>query len=424
MKKLLFITTRLFWPADSGRKVVLYNYCKGLSEQLGFEVHLFSFLESGQTSGLVDSKPDFISSVKLAKPVSSYEKLANLCAATFDRAVPFQCCLFQSKANRELLSEYVERINPDVVMIDMVRLAPYLDGIAGHPSAKVVNFDDLLSKRYRRQLGKTGEGVLGKYGGQAGNLLKTVVAGPLKDRVLSIEAARCERAEYRYALAADASLLISPVEAGELADRTGLDSCFCATMGADISGDALQFASYAYDFGFVGNLHTAANQDSLKYVVEEVMPLLPGRSLRVIGVCPDEVRDGFSRHEQVSFTGRVDSIADHLGQCKVLLAPFAYGTGIKTKVLEAMGMGVPVVTNSIGLEGISAEVGREILCADDPDGLAHEALRLLENEELRVSVSQNGRGYVMRNHTWDESIVQLGKCIEYAEASFEGRVCP
>ena len=420
-KRLLFITTRLFWPADSGRKVVLYHYCKGLANRLGYEVHLFSFLEGDQTPVLAVNKPSFIASVSLASPVGAAEKVANLCSAVFNPLMPFQCCLFMSRANRHALADLIKDLKPNVVMVDMVRLAPYLDGLSTYQCAKVINFDDLLSKRYRRQIGKTGGAILGKYGSQAGGFMKSIVTGPLKDRVLTVEANRCERAETHYASLSDASLLISSVETSELSSRIGGKSCFCATMGAEVTSVS-SGKPYLYDLGFVGNLHTAANQDSLRLLVREILPLLPGRTLQVIGVCPDEVMRAYEDVDSVNFTGRVDNVSEHLGRCKVLLAPFVYGTGIKTKVLEAMGMGVPVVTNSIGLEGISAKVGKDVLCAEDSNGLAHEALRLLDDDKLRMSVAANGRNYVMSTHTWDKSINELGKCLEYTEASSEGCV--
>lgn len=422
MRKILLISTRVFWPADSGHKVMLWHYCKGLAEQLGYEVHVWTFLEGGQDTGdATRSKPDFIASVGYASPVPRGEKAANLIGALPNSSMPFQCCLFQSAANRRALASHVESLDPDVVLVDMIRLAPYLDAISAHRSAKVIYFEDLLSKRYSRQVGETGGNALGKYGRQASVFLSRVANGPLKDLLLKVEAGRCERAEDGWARKVDAALFVSPLEAHELGERAGVANCFSATMGAEATDAVDPGGNKDYDLGFVGNLYTSANQDSLRYLVDEVMPLLPGRTLCVIGVCPDEVRAAYAGNERVTFTGRVRSIADALGNCSLLLAPFAYGTGIKTKVLEAMGMGVPVVTNPIGLEGIAAERGREVLCADTPRGLADAALSLLEDERLRRSVASAGQNYVRRNHDWTNSIADLGKFLDCALDSAASR---
>ena len=415
MRKILIISTRVFWPADAGHKVVLWHYCKGLAEQLGYEVHLWTFLEGDQDmDNATRSKPDFIASVSYAPPVARGEKAANLIGALPNSAMPFQCCLFQGKADRRALAEHVESLDPDVVLVDMIRLAPYLDTIGAHRSAKVIYYEDLLSKRYFRQVGETGGDALGKYGQQASALLSQVVNGPLKDVVFKVEAGRCERAEDGWARRVDAALFISPLEARELGERAGVSNCFTATMGAEVTDTVDLVGPKDYDLGFVGNLHAVANQDSLRYLIDEVLPLLPDRTLCVIGVCPDEVRAAYAGNDRVSFTGRVERIADALGNCSLLLAPLAYGTGVKTKILEAMGMGVPVVTNPIGLEGIAAERGREVLCADTPRGLADAALSLLEDESLRRSVAGAGQDYVRRSHDWTKSIADLGECLDFA----------
>lgn len=422
MKTILVISTRIFWPPDSGHKVVLYNYCKGLAEKLGYKVHILSFLEGGQVPEDAKLLPDFISSVTLAEPITRGEKIGNLIAALGRKDMPFQCCLYQSASNRNLVRDTVEALDPDIVMADMIRLAPYIDGITAHRSAKVIYFEDLLSRRYFRQVGQTGANVLGAYGRQASSLLSDIANGPLKDTVLRTEAIRMERAEDRYVRIADAALFISPIEAEALSRRAGCKNCFSATMGAEVSETVNLDTPKQYDLGFVGNMHTSANQDTLRYLVYEVLPYLPGKTLHVIGVCPDEVVDEYKDITDVSFTGRVDSIVRELGQCSIMLAPFAYGTGIKTKVLEAMGMGVPVVTNPIGLEGIAAERGREVLCADTPKGLAIEAEKLLDDGQLRKSVAEAGQVYVKKFHTWAGSVENLGHCLEFATEKRMGEI--
>ncbi|WP_322354178.1 glycosyltransferase family 4 protein [Paratractidigestivibacter sp.] len=415
MRKILLISTRVFWPADSGHKVVLWNYCKGLAEQLDYEVHVWTFLEGGQDMDeATRSKPSFIANVGYASSVPRGEKAANLIGALPNGSMPFQCCLFQSVANSKALAAHVESLDPDVILVDMIRLAPYLDAVGAHRSAKVIYYEDLLSKRYFRQVGETGGNALGNYGKQASALLSQVANGPLKDTVFKVEARRCERAEDGWARRVDATLFISPLEAHELGERAGVTNCFSATMGAEVTDIVDPGGPKAYDLGFVGNLYTAANQDSLCCLIGEVLPLLPGRTLCVVGVCPDEVRVAYAGNDRVTFTGRVESIADALGSCSLLLAPFVYGTGVKTKVLEAMGMGVPVVTNPLGLEGIAAERGREVLCADTSRGLADAALSLLKDERLRRSVARAGQDYVRRNHDWTKSIADLGECLDCA----------
>lgn len=418
-KTVLYVTTRLFWPPDDGRKVTLFNYCKGMNGQLGYDVHVFSFLEGGQEEEAQGEKPSFISSVTVARRVGVCDKARNAARALVDESMPLQSCLFMSKDNQGLLRNLVDRINPDVVLIDMVRLAPYMCCLSSRNSAIVINFDDLLSKRYVRQQGQSNGDILGKYGSSTPKALNRIVNGRLRNLILKTEARRVEAAEVKYAKLADSCLFVSSIEAAELDSRLNCRKSFSATIGAEANCCGSSKLGCDFDFGFVGNMHTSANRDALRYLMNKVMPLLPGRTLCVIGVCPDEVQREYEKYDSVCFTGWVDSIGEHLTRCAALLAPFAYGTGIKTKILEAMGMGVPVITNSIGLEGIEARDGVEVLCADTPEGLAEAAEMILQDPILREQISLNGYEYVKKNHSWEKSISNLGECLDYAISMHE-----
>lgn len=419
-KRLLFVTTRLFWPADSGRKVVLWNYCKGLAEQLGYEVHLYSFLEGGQSHTLISEAPSFISKVELAVPLSAFEKTAGLLKAMIGlNQDPFQCALYVSKRNIVKLREYCKQFNPDVIIVDMVRLAPYLDALEDCNAVRIIDFDDLLSKRYERQstLCDSGSNVLGKYSESAGSLFKSLMRSPLiKKNVLKLEARRVAAAEIKYGERYDASVLISDIEANEFSRKVEPLSVFTATMGAL----AYPYVSeekrvIKYDCCFIGNMGSAANQDSLRFIVDEILSKMKGASLRVIGSCPNCIAVHYANDKRISFSGRVDSIRSAALECKIMLAPLAYGTGIKTKILEALGFGLPVVTNSIGAEGIDLQNGVTCICVDDADDIASKAMELLQDRQQRDSYAVEGIKFINSKHSWEKSISCLGDCISYCK---------
>lgn len=414
-KKVLFVTTRLFWPADSGRKVVLYNYCKGLHDQLGYDVYVYSFLEGDQTAADAAKLPDFIEDIRLASSIDVISKMKNLLKTILDRNASFQSALFWSDDNAKAIRSYGEELGASFVIIDMIRLAPYINSLDGLNIPVVLDYDDLLSKRYERQVGMMGGNILGKYGTQVSGLFDRLVSNRfVRNLVLSIESGRVRRAEDFYAQLADAVLFVSPIEADELNFRLDSNKCFSATIGADLIDSAVNNKK-KYDFGFVGNMHTAANQASLDYICNEVLSLLPNTTLRVIGVCSSDISERFSRFKQVNFSGRVDSVSNELLKCKILLAPFAYGTGIKTKVLEAMGMGIPVVTNSLGIEGMTCKPGVDVSIGENADEISRNASELLADPDRIEAMALAGRAYVLKHHDWEKSIENLGHCLDFAE---------
>lgn len=415
-KKALLISTRLFWPADDGRKVVLHHYCKGLREQLDFDVFVYSFLEGGQTYDESLKHPVFIKDVRVAKPVSGFTKAVNFCKLLFSRAMPLQCALFWSNENVRAIRSYCEEVRPDVVIIDMIRLAPYMMVVKSLNIPVVLDYDDLLSKRYARQIGKEAGNVLGKYGTQVSGFMSTLAENrTVKNAVLTVESGRVRRAEDDFARRADAVLFVSPIESKELDERLGTEKCFDATIGAAVLDESTEYAEKEYNLGFVGNMHTAANQAALDYICTEILPLLPSKTLRVVGVCPKEIQERYSLLEHVSFSGRVESISDELTKCEVMLAPFAYGTGIKTKILEAMGIGIPVVTNDFGVEGMTCRPGVEFELGNTPEALAKCCETLLLSQEKRREMARAAKDYIRRNHDWKNSIGNLGRCLDYAE---------
>lgn len=176
-KKLLFITTRIFWPADDGRKVSLYYYCKGLHEQYGYDIYIYSFLEHAQSAELINKKPDFIRAVYLAKPITKVDKMKNLFMKSFITAQwPLQCSLFYSDKNKLAIAKYINEIKPDTIIVDMVRLAPYYTAFFNIDCLKVLDMDDLLSRRYERQLSTySNASISGQYSANMSGLVNKII---------------------------------------------------------------------------------------------------------------------------------------------------------------------------------------------------------------------------------------------------------
>jgi glycosyltransferase involved in cell wall biosynthesis len=89
-----------------------------------------------------------------------------------------------------------------------------------------------------------------------------------------------------------------------------------------------------------------------------------------------------------------------LQQAAVLAVPVRAGGGMRVRILEAFAYGEAVVTTTIGLEGINAKTGKEVLVADSPKDFAGAVIRLLEDFELRKELARNSRCLVERSYDW------------------------
>src|SRR5258708_30935059 len=85
----------------------------------------------------------------------------------------------------------------------------------------------------------------------------------------------------------------------------------------------------------------------------------------------------------VVVTGLVDDVKHYLARAMISIAPLFVGTGTKLKILEALGAGLPVVTTTIGIEGIEAKDGIDLLIADTAEEFADHCTRLLQDAVLR-----------------------------------------
>lgn len=150
---------------------------------------------------------------------------------------------------------------------------------------------------------------------------------------------------------------------------------------------------------FVGGTHPP-NVDALRYFIADILPLLlakiPNLSLTVAGeVSRHDLKDLDLNH--VNFTGYVEDLRPLFDRALVYVAPLRFGAGIKGKILEAINFGLPVVTTSIGAEGIGLANGKSVLIADSASEFSDAVLSLHQNRELWESLRQNGRDYVENN---------------------------
>ncbi len=153
------------------------------------------------------------------------------------------------------------------------------------------------------------------------------------------------------------------------------------------------------DIVFVGGFPHAPNVDAAIFIVSEVMPLIwearPQARLVLVGYAPPpEIRA--LAGSRVVVTGQVPDVRPFLDQARLVLTAMRFGAGVKGKVVDALRLGVPVVTTPVGAEGIGIEPGREALIADDPVGLARHALTLFDSTETCAALSVAGAALIRR----------------------------
>ena len=303
--------------------------------------------------------------------------------------------LFQSRA-------LLARVAPlrgayDFAIADTIRMAPYAAslGVPWH-----LDMDDLFSARYEKfaAVGSvSSQVVLGYYRDNAPGLARAI-PGSLMRHVLLTEAARIKERELYWARQAKTVSLVSPEEAERFGRELGRP-----VLSLPMSVSAVD-THWAPDGGrgqplFVGPLDYKPNLDALDYYQREIFPALQAAGapsvLHHVGNAPESLRRLFDE-QVVRFEGYVADLTARLREAACFIAPIVSGTGIKTKVLEAMAAGVPVVTTPEGVAGLQVAHGRDCFVCRRPADFA-EALRALGDGTLAAHLSANARRYVEEN---------------------------
>jgi glycosyltransferase involved in cell wall biosynthesis len=169
-----------------------------------------------------------------------------------------------------------------------------------------------------------------------------------------------------------------------------------------------------------GKMSYHANVTAVLRFVQEIMPKiwaeLPETRLWIVGKTPSRAiqklgiswKEGHSlgisrngnRESRIQITGTVADIRPFLRRATVAVAPIRYGVGIQNKVLEAMACGTPVVATPQAASALQVESGRDLIIAENQQGLADSIIFLLKNPERRLRLGLSGRMYVQRQHEW------------------------
>lgn len=155
---------------------------------------------------------------------------------------------------------------------------------------------------------------------------------------------------------------------------------------------------------FVGTMDYYPNQDAVMFFCNEVLPLLREQFHRpfcfsIVGAAPTPEVTALANGKDVFVTGKVKDLEPYYRDADLVVVPIRAGGGTRIKILEAFGYQRPVVSTSIGAEGLQVTHGRELLVGDTAAEFAAQCLALLESKELCSVLSQNALTWVEENHT-------------------------
>jgi glycosyltransferase involved in cell wall biosynthesis len=198
----------------------------------------------------------------------------------------------------------------------------------------------------------------------------------------------------------DAIVAVSERDKDFFDSNFGVSDCHTIPTGVDT-----EFLGYCEPLNrsqivFCGSMDWMANIDAIEFFFAEIWPgiesELPAVKMKVVGRAPPEslVRKIERASSAWEFTGYVDDVRPHIAGADAFVIPLRVGGGTRIKAFEAMAMGCPVVSTSIGVEGLPIQAGEHFLCADTAPDFSASVVSLLANSERGQELSRSARRLV------------------------------
>ncbi len=397
--KILVVSSYLPYPLFSGGHIRLYNILKLLSKK--HEITLICEKRSHQKKEDVEALQKICKKV-IAVPRNTQWSLSTILKTGFS-SYPFLLAGHANSALGEAINSELKN-NYDIIHVETFYVMHNLPmNMSGLPPVVLVehNIEYLVYERYANH------------------------ANPLLRPFLSIDIAKIKKWEKYFWKKADRLVAVSEEEK-KLMNR---DDAVVVPNGVDTTKFKMRSSS-AGEAGreklkidekrilFIGDFKWIQNRDAVEFILKDIWPRIMSKwqikngilKLWIVGrSIPAEIK-ALSNDDSVLFDENAPvNTAEIFSRSFALLAPIRVGAGTSYKILESMASGLPVVTTSLGIEGVIGKDKEHALIGNTSEELAAEVLELLTNKKLYNMLSENGSDLVRKNYNWDAIVEKLEK---------------
>ncbi len=393
MKVLLLLTRRLD-DRRTGRRVVLQTIVDALAAA-EHEVVCVCIDKTGTQRGTA------------LQPPGLFRVAWNVLTLFLSGRRSLNECLYYSPTLVKRIKHISDQEGCQLVIADMVRTAQLAEACGQMVSEAVrppwlVDLDDLLSARYEQMvsMGVPPGMLLGYFAGQIPRWLHKPAAW-VAIRMLRAEAKLLRRREVHYAHAADGVSLVSQDEAELLAHRSDREVRWMPMAVAIPTRPVDAVTVRPMSAVFMGGMDYQPNLEAIRWYANEVVPFLnrfemSDLVLNVLGECPPRVRAELES-PNVRFVGYVERVSEELAKHQLFIAPIVSGTGLKTKVLEAMVHGLPVVGTPAAFKGLAVKHDEQVFIASMSIEFAQCLRHVSRHPEKAQQVGLAGREQVCQH---------------------------
>lgn len=392
--KILYITTRLPYPVVGGDKVRAYHMMRLLKE-LGHEITLVCLYDNDNDLKEALKRNEFFDKIYPIKFNKKFAYLKTPWAVINDK--PFIVQYFYNDNMQKQIDKLIKEEHFDLLTGYMPRIAPYYQKHAKEQNV-MLDLCDAFSLTYKRRVQVTKSWF---------DKLKFIV-----------EHIKMKHLEQKCLRIFNSQTIISKYDKQYLESISDKSNLHIVSNGVDINYFAPQETELKNNICFVGSLRYVANLEAAIFFAREVFPLIkkeiPDAKFKIIGAYPKPILYEVAKEiTGIEVTGKVDDVRDHMKDCKISVCPVRIAGGVQNKILEAMSMGIPVVTTKEGYEGIDAPT--DILpISNTTKDYAEKVINIMKNNELRDSLSKQSREFIINNFSWGTVKEQLNRAVRMA----------
>ena len=395
--KVLYLCHRFPYPPKRGGKIRPFNMIRHLSAQ-GHEVTVCSLsrsdAETAEAEGIAAHCHDFHIG-QVSEPVQMLRMVLRLPLPTPSSMGYFYSAELAAKV-RDLLATQAF----DLIFVHCSSVAQYVEHVSHIP--KILDFGDMDSQKWLEYAQRKPFPLSLGYRLEGNKMLWA-------EKRLARRFDLCTattRAEWE---------TLQGYGTGAATDwfPNGVDASFFDPAGAGYDADTISF---------IGRMDYYPNQECMSRFCAEVWPLLkaqrPAMKLLIVGADPSAEMRRLGDLPGVTVTGSVPDVRPYIRSSALMVAPLSIARGTQNKILEAMAMGVPVVTSSVAAGGVDAVAESHLLVADNAAEITRAILRIAENPDERRRLAVAGRQRVLSHHAWPRSMQRLDGIIQRCCESF------
>ena len=413
--RIVWVKMGGLWPATTGGRVRSLNTISELAREHQISV-ITTHGQGDDPEGLGEqlARCERVVSVPYAVPKRGSAAFAAAVAGSWFSHYPVDLWKWRVRAVRREVQKVLASGNVDLCIADFLFAAANVPMLARQRSGQAGNVPVLLFEHNVEYL----------IWQRLANLETTAWKRALFEmewrKVRACEAEACRRAAMTIAVSDDDRERLSEMSPGSriVSIPTGVDTrYFTPRPGADVPARLV----------FSGSMDWHPNEDAVCYFVDTILPRVraefPNVSFTIIGRNPGPRVRELAAQPGVHVTGTIDDVRPSIAEGAVYVVPLRAGSGTRIKIFEALAMGKPVVSTTVGAEGLALESGRHFLAADTPHDFAHAVIRLLRDPVRRQALGDAGRALVEANYSWTTVARQFeARCEEVvAEHVYPGR---